>query len=67
MTSPIDMAREALEPFATWAADNTDSEGWAGNLCEGDRVRDWFGPSEFRAARTAYQALASLPEQDRGL
>lgn len=42
--------REALEPFSTnWADEN----GWTENACQKDRIVDWFGPSDFRAARAA--------------
>lgn len=50
---------EALEPFATFAANNVDEEGWAGLRCERERIVDWFGPSDFRRAALAVTALAS--------
>lgn len=50
--SEIEALRKGLEPFATWAADNTDDDGWAGLRCEGERIKDWFGPSDFRKARS---------------
>lgn len=41
----------ALCPFVNdWADEN----GWTDSACQKDRVVDWFGPSDFRAARTAY-------------
>jgi hypothetical protein len=53
--------REALEPFAEFALSNVDADGWAlPTSVQNDRIRDWFGPSDFRAAR---QALA---ERGRG-
>ena len=50
-------AGDSITPFANFAADNTvdDASGWAGgiwagNRCERERIVDWFGPSDFRAA-----------------
>lgn len=61
--------REGLKPFAQFAEDNTEADAgapgygvWAGNRCEGDRIRDWFGPTDFYRAR---QALLS-PIQEGG-
>jgi hypothetical protein len=55
-------AIEALVPFAEFAANNVDEQGWKEGACRGDRIVDWFGPSEFRAAQ---QALATLsPSED---
>lgn len=45
--------REALEPFASFAANNTDDDGWAGTQCQRERIVDWFGPSDFITARRA--------------
>lgn len=47
---------EALEPFAdgvtsTWV----DDDGWTEIAPKNDRICDWFGPSDFRAARRARQ------------
>jgi hypothetical protein len=47
---------EALKPFANFAMDNTDGDGWAGNRCERDRIADWFGPSDFQAVLAALSA-----------
>lgn len=47
----LERAKAVIAPFAQFGADNTDDEGWGGNRCEGERIRDWFGPSDFRAAR----------------
>lgn len=49
--------RSVVEPFVEFAANNTDAEGWAGTSCQGDRIRDWFGPSEFRALRSAVEGV----------
>jgi len=49
----VALLTEALKPFATFAENNTDDEGWAGSTCQRDRIVDWFGPSDFRAARRA--------------
>jgi hypothetical protein len=48
---------KALEPFATFANDNTDCEGWndAGLSTKDERVVDWFGPSDFNRAATVYR------------
>ena len=43
----------ALEPFAAFGLDNVDDSGWAKNGYQGDPIRYWFGPSEFRAAIAA--------------
>lgn len=53
-----DRLREALMPFAMegWADEN----GWTARGCPNDRVCDWFGPSDFRAA---LQALGANHEQ----
>jgi hypothetical protein len=41
--------REALKPFAIgWADEN----GWTDIACQKDRIVDWFGPSDFRRARS---------------
>lgn len=52
---------EALEPFATFADTFIDAEGWVSPM-RSERIIDWFGPSDFRHARTA---LAEK-EGDRG-
>src|SRR5260370_28838266 len=44
-------ARTALEPFATFAANNTDENGWTSTVHR-EQISTWFGPSEFRAALT---------------
>lgn len=49
----VERLRAALEPFSTFAEQNTDEDGWAGTRCEGERIRDWFGPTDFRRARAA--------------
>ena len=50
-------AGKALEPFAEFAHRNTDEDGWSGTRCEGERIRDWFGPSEFRLARSTLSKI----------
>lgn len=44
---------EALKPFITVSESWIDEEGWSGLACQHDRIVDWFGPSDFRRARTA--------------
>jgi hypothetical protein len=55
LTAKVALLTEALRPFATFAENNTDDDGWAGSSCQRDRICDWFGPSEFRAALTRSQ------------
>lgn len=45
---------EGLKPFATFADNNVDEEGWSNPAsgCQKERVVDWFGPSDFRRARS---------------
>lgn len=50
--SGIGELREALEPFATFADTFVDEEGWNGPMST-TRIVDWFGPSDFRRARSA--------------
>lgn len=71
LTSERDALAKALEPFAVFAGNNTDEHGWAGSECQRERVCDWFGPSEFRAAIHALSALtkepaAAIREDDNG-
>ena len=40
--------KEALEPFAQFARDNIDDEGWTSNIHR-ESISTWFGPSDFRA------------------
>lgn len=44
---------EALKPFTTVSENWVDEEGWSDRACQHDRIVDWFGPSDFRRARTA--------------
>ena len=51
--------------FANFGADNTEPDPgapdygiWSGNRCERERIIDWFGPTDFRAARAFVQAHA---------
>lgn len=53
-----DEARGALKPFATFAADNIDAEGWDG-IKHRASISTWFGPSDFRAA---HLALTTSPD-----
>ena len=46
--------RAALEPFATFADSHIDAEGWNGPM-RTTRIVDWFGPSDFRTARAAFE------------
>lgn len=47
-------ALKALEPFADIAGEPwADESGWTDAACQNDRICDWFGPSDFRAARRA--------------
>ena len=60
----VEGAVEALEPFANFAANFVDDDGWngVGLSVHKERISYWFGPSEFRAARAA---LASIKENER--
>jgi len=53
-TEQVRKLREALEPFATFAENYVDPEGWndVGISASHERIVDWFGPSDFRQART---------------
>lgn len=55
----VERAKEVIEPFADFGVNNTDADGWGGTRCEGERIRDWFGPSEFRAARQFAEEVKS--------
>jgi hypothetical protein len=54
---------EALEPFATFAKNNTDEDGWTEGACKGERIVDWFGPSDFRAALEALRSQEHRGEE----
>lgn len=54
----LECAVEALEPFATWAENEVDAEGWK-NPPMRERIVDWFGPSDFRAAAEALTEIRS--------
>lgn len=54
-------ARGALEAFATFADTFIDAEGWSGPMKQ-ERIVDWFGPSDFRRARSC---LPPPPEDDK--
>jgi len=54
-TEQVRKPREALEPFATFAENYVNPKGWndVGIGTSHERIVDWFGPSDFRQARTA--------------
>jgi hypothetical protein len=54
----VDEKDKALEPFSSIAEEWVDDEGWTDLACKNDRICDWFGPSDFRAARRARSAQA---------
>jgi hypothetical protein len=55
-------AVELLKPFYTnWADEN----GWTDNACQNDRIVDWFGPSDFRAARRFIEAHTGGEDADK--
>lgn len=47
----LDELLAGLEPFATFAETFVDADGWTGPMKQ-ERIVDWFGPSDFRLART---------------
>ena len=51
LTRERDQAREALEPFATFGERNVDENGWKSNIHR-EQISTWFGPSDFRRARS---------------
>jgi len=53
----IERLRKALAPFVKDIENWTDDHGWTDEAPSGDRIRDWFGPSDFRAARAALDAI----------
>ncbi len=55
--------REALEPFLTFAeaAIERTEDGWIWKNLSGDRVRDWFGPSDFGLLQH-FAALLPAPQ-----
>lgn len=55
-----------LEPFAIFGADNVDEDGWSGREQQGS-IDTWFGPSEFRAARNAFNQTQPTGEEPAGL
>jgi hypothetical protein len=52
----ISRLRDALKPFAEFGARNTDEDGWRSNIHR-EGISVWFGPSEFRDAKTALNTL----------
>lgn len=51
----VERLREALRPFATFAETFVGDDGWVGPMNK-ERIVDWFGPSDFSAARQALEA-----------
>lgn len=56
-----DKPTDALEPFATFAEQAVDENGWSdlGLSLKDERIVDWFGPSDFRAALAARTPITS--------
>jgi hypothetical protein len=50
----VESMRDALEPFATFGLTDDPAESDIRDDLMSDRVCDWFGPSDFDAARLAY-------------
>jgi hypothetical protein len=48
--------KEAVELLKSFYTDWADENGWTDNACQNDRIVDWFGPSDFRAARRFIEA-----------
>lgn len=64
LTRELDKAREALKPFGCddFERPVADENGWTDfgiSWCR-ERIVDWFGPSQFRAARAALSATTDL-------
>ena len=57
----MDAVREALEPMASLADAFIDHEGWKSPPMR-ERIVDWFGPSDFRRARSVLAALQAAGE-----
>jgi hypothetical protein len=63
---PVDWAEEnerlraALQPFASFCEPFVDADGWVMSMRK-ERIVDWFGPSDFRTARTALEGTPSPP------
>jgi len=47
---------EALKPFAEFAAQNVNDDGWTSRI-HGEPISYWFGPSEFRALREVFDKM----------
>lgn len=58
------MLEKALEPFVRDIENWTDDDGWAPYAPSMDRIRDWFGPSDFRSARSALRPTTA--EESKG-
>lgn len=63
LTAENERMREALEPFAEFAENNIEHDGWGGLRCERERINVWFGPSDFIRARAAL----SIPDPAGGM
>lgn len=50
----------ALLPF--FLEDWTDENGWTENAAQNDRIRDWFGPSDFEKVKKLLQGLTALSQ-----
>ena len=62
---PARAAAEALAPFAAFAAQAVDGEGWSGRE-QNASIHTWFGPGDFRAASAAvprHLVAEFLPEE----
>lgn len=64
LTDAPDAVREALKPFASFAETFVGAEGWAGPMGT-ERIVDWFGPSDFRAALAALTTPAAKDDAGR--
>lgn len=62
----VENLREALEPFATFGENNVDDQGWKDGCGGRDRIVDWFGPSEFRAAKEALAPTQPISDHESG-
>jgi hypothetical protein len=49
--------REAIQPFATFSVGRVYELGWIGEVGR-ERIQAWFGPTDFRAARSAINNTA---------
>lgn len=61
LQAKLAQAVEALEPFADFAQ-WVDAEGWTCNIHR-EAISTWFGPSDFRRARSASEHLTDRREK----